>query len=246
MNMKKIFTLTKKDIITCFTNKSALMMLITPLFFCIFYSWIVETRGNLSDQAKYFVMLISCQFNLSIMPVSVLPTLIAEEKEKGTMVALYRAGVRNKDFIFAKMAAVMTVVMGMALIMFVITKTSPAFLVLYLLLHILVTIVLMPIGMIVAVIAGDQNSANVYSTVPVIILMACPVFSYEIGVLKRWSAFLPTSTISKILIPYMEKSILLTGSAVLAIICCVVWFCLGAYIFLCLYRKKGLGDISMK
>ncbi|MDE6853195.1 MAG: ABC transporter permease [Lachnospiraceae bacterium] len=241
MNLKKFFTLMKKDIMTCFANKSSLLMLVTPLCFCIFYSWIVEVRGNTSDMAKHFVLLISCDFNLSIIPVSILPTLIAEEKEKGTMDALYRAGVRNREFICAKMAAVMTVLLGMALIMFVITKTNPAFLALYLLLHILITIVLLPIGLIVGVIARDQNGANVYSTLPVVILMACPVFTYELGVLEHLSAFLPTNMLSEILILYIEKSVLFSRAGLLSLVCCMVWGALGIYVFLRLYRKYGLG-----
>lgn len=242
MNLKKFLTLMKKDIVACFSNKSSLMMVLTPLFFCIFYSWIEETGSGVGDTAKYFVLLLSCQFNLSIMPVSVLSASIAEEKEKGTMYALFRAGVRNREFICAKMAAVMTVMLGMTLIMFVITKTSPAFLVLYLLLHILIAIVLLPIGLIVAVIAEDQNSANVYSTVPVIILMAFPVFSYSIGVLKKLSAFLPTNALAGILIPYIEKSVLFSRTGLLSVVCCMVWGVLGGYVFLKLYRKKGLGN----
>lgn len=244
MNGKKIVTLTKKDIITCFTNKSVLMMLITPLFFCIFYSWILAGRDT--NMAKYFVLLLACQFNLSIAPVSILSTLIAEEKEAGTMGILYRSGVGKKEFLCAKMAAVMVIVMGEALFMFVFTKTDPAFLLPYLLLHILIAVALLPLGLIVAVIARDQNSANVYSTIPVIVLMACPVFSYELDVLRQLSAFLPTYALSEILVSNMEKGALRFGSGVLAIICCVVWFCLGTYVFFCVYRKKDLGNISKK
>lgn len=257
MNGKRLKTLMKKDMITCFTNKSALMMLITPLFFCLFYTWVLAGRDV--SMAKYFVLLLACQFNLSIAPVSILATLIAEEKEAGTMGILYRTGVGKKEFLCAKMAAVMVILMGEALLMFVFTKMDPAFLLPYLLLHILIAVALLPVGLIVAVIARDQNSANVYSTIPVIVLMACPVFSYELNVLRQLSAFLPTSALSEILVSYMEKSMLhagsgayigktawLTGSGVLAIICCVLWFCLGTYVFLCLYRRKGFGDKSVK
>lgn len=245
MNGKRIYTLMKKDLVTCFTNKTILLMLVTPLFFCIFYSWILENRGFGNDMEQYFVLLLCCQFNLSIMPVSMLPTLIAEEKEKGTIETLYRAGVRNREFICAKMAAVMIVMIGMSMIMFVVTKTSPAYLLLYLLLHILIALVLLPIGLIVAVIAGDQNSANVYSTVPVVVLMVCPAFSYEVGVLKRLSAFLPTNAISAILIPYIEKSVLFSRAGVLSVVCCTVWFILGMYIFHFFYRKTGLGNTGI-
>lgn len=257
MNGKRIIALTKKDIITCFTNKSSLMMLITPFFFCIFYSWILAGRDT--NLEEYFILLLSCQFNLSIAPVSILPTLIAEEKEAGTMGILYRAGVGKKEFLCAKMASVMAIMLGEALLMFVFTKTDAAFLLPYLLLHILIAVALLPLGLIVAVIARDQNSASVYSTIPVIVLMACPVFSDELDVLRQLSAFLPTYALSEILVPYMKKSAPRVGtgvfmenptwfteSGVLAIICCVVWLCLGMYIFLCLYRKKGLGNTNVK
>lgn len=250
MNGKKIITLMKKDIITCFTNKSALMMLITPLFFCLFYTWICADRDV--HMAKYFVLLLACQFNLSIAPVSILPTLIAEEKEAETMGILYRTGVGKKEFLCAKMAAVMVIMLVESLLMFLFTKMPPAFLLPYLLLHILIAVALLPVGLIVAVIAKDQNSANVYSTIPVIVLMACPVFSYELDVLRQLSAFLPTYALSEILVSYVEKSALhagsgifiekpvwLTGSGVLAIICCVLWFCLGTCVFFRMYRKKG-------
>lgn len=253
MNGKKIIILMKKDIITCFTNKSALMMLITPLFFCLFYTWICADRDV--HMAKYFVLLLACQFNLSIAPVSILPTLIAEEKEAETMGILYRTGVGKKEFLCAKMAAVMVIMLVESLLMFVFTKMPPAFLLPYLLLHILIAVALLPVGLIVAVIAKDQNSANVYSTIPVIVLMACPVFSYELDVLRQLSAFLPTYALSEMLVSYMEKSALragsgifiekpvwLTGSGVLAIICCVLWFCLGTCVFFACTVKRAFKD----
>ena len=74
MKIKKVYTLMKKDIITCFTDKNIIIMIVMPVLFCIFYTMIMTVTGS-----GYILMLCSL-FNLSITPICVLPALIADER----------------------------------------------------------------------------------------------------------------------------------------------------------------------
>ena len=44
-----------------------------------------------------YILMLCSLFNLSITPVCILPALIADEKDKGTLITLYRAGVHKKQ-----------------------------------------------------------------------------------------------------------------------------------------------------
>lgn len=237
MKLKRIYTLMKKDIVTCFTDKTTLIMLALPIFFCIFCTMVMVA---LSDG---YILTLCSMFNLAITPVCILPTLIAEEKDKGTIVTLYRAGVSNKEFITAKIGAVMMITFVMAVLMFFVTHADTRALFVYLLLNMMVAAALVPIGAIVAVFAKDQNSANVYSTLPVLILMVCPAFALEADVCKQFSKILPTNVISAVVFDYLKEPVAFTKECTVSLVVCFLWFLLGSAVFLYLYKKKGLGVV---
>ncbi|MDE6760700.1 MAG: hypothetical protein K2J90_08470 [Lachnospiraceae bacterium] len=235
MKIKKVYTLMKKDIITCFTDKNILIMIAMPVLFCIFYTMIMTVTGS-----GYILMLCSL-FNLSITPVCILPALIADEKDKGTLITLYRAGVRNREFICAKMGTVIIITLVMAGGMFWTTRADTQSFFLYLILNLIVSAALLPAGAIVAVLAKDQISANVYSTLPVLIFMTCPALSVEADVCKQFSKILPTNVIVEILFRNEKEAVLFTRDGLISILVCFLWFVLEALIFLYLYKRKGIG-----
>lgn len=235
MKIKKVYTLMKKDIITCFTDKNIIIMIVMPVLFCIFYTMIMTVTGS-----GYILMLCSL-FNLSITPICVLPALIADEKDKGTLITLYRAGVCNREFICAKIGTVMVITLIVASIMFWTTWANAQSFFVYLVLNLIVSAALIPAGAIVAVLAKDQISANVYSTLPVLIFMACPALSVESDVCKQFSKILPTNVIVEILFHNVKEEVLFTRDGLISILVCFLWFVLEMSIFLYLYKRKGIG-----
>ncbi len=239
MKIKKVYTLMKKDIVTCFTDKNILIMITMPVLFCMFYTMIMSGHENVTDSG--FILVLCSLFNLSITPVSILPALIADEKDKGTLITLYRAGVRNREFICAKMGAVMIITLLTAIIMFWTTRADTHIFLIYLILTLMVSAVLLPAGAIVAVLAKDQISANVYSTLPVLVFMTCPVLSFEADVCKQFSKILPTNIIVEILFHNVKEEVLITKGGLISILVCFLWFVLGVSIFFYFYKKKGIG-----
>lgn len=237
MKPKRLYTLMKKDIVTCFTDKTTLIMLAMPVFFCVFCTMTME---SLRDG---YILILCSIFNLSLTSICILPTLIADEKDKGTIIILYRAGVSNREFVGAKVGVVMMLTFVIALLMFFATHADTRALFVYLILNMMAAATLIPIGAIVAIFAKDQNSANVYSTLPILIFMLCPAFALESDVCKQFSKILPTNMIPAILFDYLKGPVPFTREFVFSLVVCLIWFFIGCVVFLYLYKKKGLGVV---
>ena len=94
MSGKIIFTLLKKDLKGCLTNKNILVSFLIPIVFCFIYQ---NVFSDLGDEAGEYVLGMCAVFSIAISPTSILPVMIAEEKEKYTLRSLMMARVRGRS-----------------------------------------------------------------------------------------------------------------------------------------------------
>ena len=100
MSGKIIFTLLKKDLKGCLTNKNILVSFLIPIVFCFIYQ---NVFSDLGDEVGDYVLGMCAVFSIAISPTSILPVMIAEEKEKYTLRSLMMARVRGQEFLASKL-----------------------------------------------------------------------------------------------------------------------------------------------
>ena len=94
MNTRIICALFKKDLKGCLSNKNILVSFLIPIVFCFIYQYMFSGLG---DDVNTYVLSMCAVFSISIIPSSILPVMIAEEKEKYTLRSLMLARVQGQE-----------------------------------------------------------------------------------------------------------------------------------------------------
>ena len=125
--MKKMWTLLKKDIWTSFTDKTILLMVLTPAILALIF------RVVYFD--PWMLLLTMALFNIVLVPLTDYPLLLVEEKERDTLSLLSRSGVSLAHFALSKAGACLVVGELMAVVVFLIAGADMSLLPEYLLVH---------------------------------------------------------------------------------------------------------------
>ena len=188
MKIKRFLTLVKKDMRDCFTEKTALLMTAVPVVFALVFR-LLFSDGGYGDMAEWMT-LVCLLFNLSLLPLSVLPLLIGEEKEQGTVPTLLRAGVTPAAFLGSKVLTALAVELFCSFLICLINGVT-GHLLLCLFCNLLATLTLLPVGGLVGILAKDKNTVNVYSSFPVFFMMLAPIFFFLGSPLQTIKKFSP-------------------------------------------------------
>ena len=174
MNMRVVNTLIKKDFKNCFSNKNLLASLAIPVGFCILYNYLFS--GIVGLESTYVLQMCAI-FAIAIVPTTILPVMIAEEKEKYTLRSLMLAKVSGLEFLAAKLEVCLTLTLIEALLVFFLAGGQRAQLPLYLLMVLLSTLGLSFLGAIAGLAAKDQASAGTVGAPLLLIALIPQLFS---------------------------------------------------------------------
>ncbi len=237
MNIRILKTLIKKDCKTCLSNKNILFMLAIPVLFCVLYGYVL---GNAEGMSPMYTLQLCAIFSVSMIPTTVLPTMIAEEKEKNTLRSLMLANVKGQEFLVSKLAVCLVLTVIDAIIVFFVAEGEIKALPVYLLSIVISTCGLLFLGAVAGLLSKDQTSAGTIGSPLLMLVMIPPLFSDIHETISKVAVFVPTTSFQTIFHSYAEGGKLLQYDNVTAMAVCAAWIAVGYIIFNIFYKRKGI------
>lgn len=237
MNIRILRTLIKKDCKSCISNKNILFMLAIPVLFCVLYDYVFEKAEGMSPM---FTLQLCAIFCVSMIPTTVLPTMIAEEKEKNTLRSLILANVKGQEFLFAKLIVCMLLTLTDAVIVFFVADTEIKYLPVYLFSVAISTSGLLFLGAVAGLLSKDQTSAGTISSPLLMFVMIPPLFADMNETIEKVAMAVPTTFFQTIFSTFIKGESLFMHDNVIAMLICLVWMIAGFIVFNIFYKRKGV------
>ena len=235
MSIKKIGILFKLGLEDLTKNLNVFIYVLFPVLFALLYS-------NLDTLTNNFTFSLCVLLNIAMVPIALMGTIIAEEKEKNTLRTLMLNNVKAMEVLIAKaLICLLFVVLDNILIYFLAGLPLANFLS-YQLVGLFVGPAVIFFGAVVGLLAKNQMSAGLLSTPFMLILMA-PIFMAMIDnkVISKISSFLPTDAMMTIFHNISSQTITFanTGKPFLII---AGWFIVSIIMFNLVYKRVGVDN----
>lgn len=233
ISLKKVAILLKKDMVDLLNNPNILVVCLIPVLFGFIYT----KMGLLGKEALFTISLM----NMSMVPLMLSSSTIAEEKEKNTLRTLMLSNISAGEFLISKafMAIVMLDLTG-ALI-FVIAGVEFHYLLGYILITTFCSIPIILIGCAIGIISRDQMTSGLYQ-VPVMLIILLPVMLAPINkTVEKIAQVIPTNAYIKMFLGYFEGN-LLTGKMAVHYIVILAWILAATGVFYFCYKKNGIDN----
>ena len=237
MNMRVVNTLTKKDFKNCFSNKNLLASLAIPVGFCILYNYLFS--GIVGLESTYVLQMCAI-FAIAIVPTTILPVMIAEEKEKYTLRSLMMARVRGQEFLASKLLVCLLMTLLDAAAVFFITGGDMKDFPVYTGAVLLASAGLCFLGALAGLLARDQASAGTIGAPLMLLTMLPPLFGGLNETLEKVSVAVPTTSFQTIYNGVTQNQELLAKNNLIALGVCALWIGAGYILFNLFYQRKGI------
>lgn len=235
MKFYKLKALFKLGIQDLTKNVNVFVYIIMPLAFALLYA-------NMDTLSSDFVFSLCMLLNLSMVPVALMGTIIAEEKEKNTLRTLMLHDVSATEILFAKALICMLFVMLNNILMFFIVGFSMNQFPAYQTVGFFVSLAVIFFGALVGLLAKNQMSAGLLS-IPFMAIFMAPLFIQmtKSKLASNISSVLPTDAMMKIFdaISKNHVSISSIGKELFVI---GIWLVLGVAFFRIVYKKVGVDN----
>ena len=237
MNGRIVKTLIKKDFKNCFLNKNLLFSLAIPVGFCILYNYLLSDMVGLNS---VYVLQMCAIFSIGVVPTTILPVMIAEEKEKYTLRSLMLAQVQGKEFLAGKLTVCVTLTFADALLVFFIAGGELKTLGIYTVSVLLATVGLSFLGAVAGLVSKDQSSAGTVGASLLLVTMIPPLFSMLNSTIEKIASVLPTTSFQTLYLSAVEGEALMSRENLIAFLVCILWIVGGYLIFHIFYKKRGM------
>lgn len=235
MRFYKLKALFKLGIEDLTKNMNVFVYIIMPLAFALLYS-------NMDTLPKDFVFSLCMVLNLSMVPVALMGTIIAEEKEKNTLRTLMLHDIRATEILFSKALICMLFVMINSILMFFIVGFSMNQFLAYQIVCLLVSLAVVFFGALVGLLAKNQMSAGLLS-IPFMAIFMAPLFVNMVKskLASSISSILPTDAMMEIF-DVISKNNLSISNIGMELLVIGVWLILGFIFFQIVYKKVGVDN----
>lgn len=204
-----------------FKNKACLIQFVMLPLMAV----IMENAITMKDMPEhFFVKLFSVMFS-AMAPITCMASMIAEEKEKGTLKALLMSGVRPSQYLFATGAYVFIMCMAGTSVFTVLGEYSGAQLVQFVIIMSSGIVLSMITGAVIGLFSRDQMTATSISVPVMMIFSFLPMISTFNKTVEKYSAAAYSQQISKLInnigtagIPTKSTVILLINFAAVLIL----------------------------
>lgn len=230
--VKALFKLGMEDLLK---NLNVFIYVILPIAFAFLYA-------NMGNTPKEYLFSICTLLTLSMVPVALMGTIIAEEKEKNTLRTLMLNDVKACEILFAKaMICMLFVVIDNLLIYFILELPIGHF-ILYQLVAFITGLAIILFGAIVGLLAKNQMSAGLLS-MPFMILFMAPMFimMFKDKLADAISSLLPTDAMMELFLCITKNTLTISK---IGIPCMIigVWLVLSIILFQYAYKKVGVDN----
>lgn len=234
MNIKRILYLAKQDIRTCLTFRTTAILIVIPISFCLCSILLIDS--DLPYTSTLYSCMFCAIFNTASLSACVLPILISKEKEEKTLHSLYLCGIKNREFILAKILAI-TLLLICTTSLFFIGCPSLSYFLFFLILHLLCAFCMFPLGLLLAIFSKDINHTNDLATPILIMLILLPIIRTANTFVSSLAVLLPTSIFPIAMENYLQYNQISISCIMPSLITFILWFIFGWCIFLFFYRK---------
>lgn len=239
IRMHVLRTLFKKDFKGCFGNRSILITLLLPVAFALLYTYMLS---DITGMPADFVLLLCSVMVLSIIPLTALSTMIAEEKEKHTLRSLMMAGVSGAEFILSKALVCLLLLIVEGVLLFFICGADMAGFAGYLFIMVLASLAIICFGAVVGIAAKDQMSAGTLGSPLMMLMLMPPIFGQMNELVAKIAKVFPTTSLYTVYPSAAAGESMISKDNLIAIGVCLVWIIAGVILFQMIYKKKGLDD----
>ena len=223
----KIGALFRKDLKDALKNTQCLIILALPIFMVLLYSNL--SFGEESMPAS-FVFVFGLLMNLSILPVTAMSMMIAEEKEKFTLRTLMLSNVTAADFLISKALVVLLITTCSNLVIYGLTLAESITLARLLPATTLTIVCMLMFGSLVGILSRNQMATGMFAAPAMLLFLLPPAFAPMSDAMAAIARFVPTQA----MLEMMDGS----GSLAANLAVLLTWTGLGAALFGAAYRKK--------
>jgi len=180
--------------------------------------------------------------NIAMVPVALMGTIIAEEKEKFTLRTLMLNDVKASEILFAKALICMLFVIIDNLLMFFIVGADMTLFVPFQLISLFVALAVILFGAFVGLISKNQMSAGLLS-MPFMVILLAPVFIQLMGneAVNNIAKVLPTSAMMT-LFDSVAGSVSGFENVGMPLIVIGAWLIISVILFNIAYKKVGVDN----
>lgn len=230
INGAKVSALFKKDLKDALKNGNCLLLALMPLMFTALYRFLNFDGVSLDSR---FVLTLGLLMSMSLMPISVMSMMIAEEKEKNTLRTLMLSNVSAADFLASKSLVIFLIAQLVNLFIYTLSGAESGIgIVLFFLVTSFSILCMLLFGAVVGILCRNQMSTGMLSA-PLALLFLMPAVFAEIHEgIARFARFTPTHAMMTLL---SEGGVTLFPIGVL-----LAWMVIGAVLFGVAYQKKRL------
>lgn len=230
--LKALFKLGIQDLLK---NINVFIYVLLPLGFALLYS-------NLGFESKEYLFSLCVLVNIAMIPITLMGTIIAEEKEKNTLRTLMLNDVKGSEILLAKALICMLFVLINNIIIYFIIKLPMSNFLVYQGITLFVGIAVIFFGAFVGLIAKNQMSAGLLS-LPFMFLLMMPLFTkmFNNNIANKISSLLPTDAMM-IILDNITKNEISLSTIGLPFLVIIVWFSLSFLFFNFTYKKIGVDN----
>lgn len=238
ISVKKIKTLYIKDFKDLFKNASVLVACLIPILFMLLYKNMTFGEEHMPVE---FLMKLGMVFNLGMVPLMIISTTVAEEKEKNTMRTLMLSNVSGLEFFISKMLVPVTFLIVSDAVIYLIVGMHMKYFLYFMIFNFLGSVSMVMIGGVIGIMARDQMSAGVYQVPAMLILFLPAVFSAMNETIEKLAKCTPTEAVSNLFFSQADKRYASAGSG-FSIMVLLLWSVAATGVFVLMYRKKGVDN----
>jgi len=235
MKFHKIKALLKLGLEDLMKNMNVFIYILMPLGFAFFYS-------NINGLSKEYAFALCIILNLAMVPIALMGTIIAEEKEKNTLRTLMLNNVKPMEILFSKaMLCMMFVMINHVLIYFIIGLPKTTFIV-YQLVALLTGFAIVFFGAFVGLLAKNQMSAGLLS-MPFMLVFMAPLFGMMIEnhTIHKIISFIPTDAMTTIFTNVTNHTMNISTVG-LPFVVILSWMILSILLFYFTFKKVGIDN----
>ncbi len=229
LSAHKIKALFQKDIKDALKNSQSMIMVVLPILFTLLYRYI-SLGGEHMDQS--FVMATGLLMNLSLIPISAMSMMIAEEKEKNTLRTLMLSNVSAGEFLISKALVIYLITQSVGLVIYFLSGAGAVSFIRFFFGTSFTCLCLMFFGAIIGIVSKNQMATGTMSAPFAMLLLIPAIFGQVDEGFAKYARFTPTYAMLQIL--GKEGSLWFPLAVLLA------WAILAALLFSVIYRKKRL------
>lgn len=234
ISIRRVNALVFKEIKDMVKNSNILVTAVLPILAAVVFSMI-----NVDVPMKEVIIMTGgVSINLNMVSAFFMAMIIAEEKEKNTLRTLMLSGVSSMDFLLGKAVVSFIVTLGINVAIFFIAEIGIEYLLMFIVLSCVVSIIMIIIGAIIGMMSPNQMATGVVGSPILILLYLIPSLEKLNDIFMKISRYLPFHSFTELFNRfYSGKG---GEDSIFEIIVLAAWLIVSLVVFAAVYKRKSI------